>query len=119
MRLESKDTFDNGILIADIAHMPGNQCGIWPAFWTYNMQEDPIGEVDIIEGISHQADNVISLHTCNKCKFTSGSQTGTDLRSDCSLGGDCQDNSPNQCVSLSSTGLDAVFISTTLVLQRC
>ncbi len=31
VRLESKQTFDRGLLIADIAHMPGNECGVWPA----------------------------------------------------------------------------------------
>ncbi len=31
IRLEAKESFNNGLLIADIAHMPGNQCGIWPA----------------------------------------------------------------------------------------
>ncbi len=31
VRLESKQTFDNGLLIADIEHMPGSQCGVWPA----------------------------------------------------------------------------------------
>ena len=31
VRLEAKDPFTLGLLIADIAHMPGNQCGIWPA----------------------------------------------------------------------------------------
>jgi hypothetical protein len=31
IRMEAKDRFDNGLLIADIAHMPGSQCGIWPA----------------------------------------------------------------------------------------
>ncbi|KAL1846484.1 hypothetical protein VTK73DRAFT_282 [Phialemonium thermophilum] len=31
VRLESKQSFDYGLLVADIAHMPGNQCGIWPA----------------------------------------------------------------------------------------
>ena len=31
IRMESKERFDTGLLIADIAHMPGSQCGIWPA----------------------------------------------------------------------------------------
>jgi hypothetical protein len=31
VRLEAKESFDTGLLIADIAHMPGSQCGIWPA----------------------------------------------------------------------------------------
>jgi hypothetical protein len=31
IRLESIESFDSGLLIADIQHMPGNQCGVWPA----------------------------------------------------------------------------------------
>jgi len=31
VRLESKRAFDEGLLIADIARMPGNACGMWPA----------------------------------------------------------------------------------------
>ena len=31
VRLESLDTFDRGLLVADFDHMPGNACGIWPA----------------------------------------------------------------------------------------
>ncbi|OAA56212.1 glycoside hydrolase family 16 protein [Niveomyces insectorum RCEF 264] len=115
LRLESFDTFDRGLLVADIAHMPGNQCGVWPAFWTYNFAEEPMGEIDVIEGINHQKDNTISLHTCDRCKFTGGDDdsgrhdgglqpdrrstsaimTGRDLRSNCALGGDCDENAKN------------------------
>jgi len=31
IRLESIETFDRGLLVADIEHMPGNSCGTWPA----------------------------------------------------------------------------------------
>jgi hypothetical protein len=31
VRLESKIPWSKGLLIADFAHMPGGQCGIWPA----------------------------------------------------------------------------------------
>lgn len=31
IRMESKERFDTGLMIADIAHLPGNQCGTWPA----------------------------------------------------------------------------------------
>jgi hypothetical protein len=31
VRLESKESWSSGLLVADIAHMPGNQCGVWPA----------------------------------------------------------------------------------------
>ena len=33
VRLESKETWSSGLLIADFAHMPGNQCGVWPALY--------------------------------------------------------------------------------------
>ncbi|EPE10453.1 glycoside hydrolase family 16 protein [Ophiostoma piceae UAMH 11346] len=90
LRLEALETIDVGLLIADIAHMPGNQCGIWPAFWTYNFQEDPISEIDIIEGVGFQVDNTISLHTCDTCRFSASTDTtGTDLRTNCGLGGNC------------------------------
>lgn len=31
VRLESHDTVNNGIVIADFAHLPANACGMWPA----------------------------------------------------------------------------------------
>ena len=31
VRLESKLTWSSGLLIADIEHMPANECGVWPA----------------------------------------------------------------------------------------
>ena len=33
IRLESKRSFDDGLLIADIERMPGNACGMWPALY--------------------------------------------------------------------------------------
>ena len=112
VRLESKKTFDKGLLIADISHMPGGACGVWPALyvshtvlpcassradmsgcsWTYNNEEDPMtAEIDIIEGTNFQANNIISLHTCGPCNFTTaaGSQTGNNIRTNCDLAGDC------------------------------
>ncbi|KAK3326829.1 concanavalin A-like lectin/glucanase domain-containing protein [Apodospora peruviana] len=90
IRLESKESFTLGLLIADIAHMPGNACGIWPAFWTFNFAEDPYGEIDIIEGISNQANNDVSLHTCGSCQFDFSKSSGTEPRNDCDLGGGSQ-----------------------------
>jgi hypothetical protein len=31
VRIESKKTFTHGLIISDIAHMPGGICGTWPA----------------------------------------------------------------------------------------
>jgi hypothetical protein len=65
---------------------------IWYAFltglfsWTYNFDEDPYGEVDIIEGAMFMPNNIVSLHTCGACQFDLSGQLGTDPRSDCNLG---------------------------------
>lgn len=97
VRLESKETFGSGsLLVADIAHMPSTQCAVWPAFWSYNFAENPIGEIDIIEGggaAGLQERNAVSLHTCGACQFTNIG--GTDERTNCALGGDCSDASTN------------------------
>ncbi|KAF4981033.1 hypothetical protein FZEAL_3085 [Fusarium zealandicum] len=84
VRLESKTTWSSGILIADIEHMPAG-CGVWPSFWSYNFDEDPVGEIDIIEGINDWNQNVVSLHTCGKCSFTKIG--GLDERPNCNNGG--------------------------------
>ncbi|KAK2609422.1 hypothetical protein N8I77_002919 [Diaporthe amygdali] len=97
IRLESKDTYGPGtLLVADIAHMPANACGVWPSFWSYNFGENPMGEIDIIEGgaaAGLQERNIVSLHTCSACQFTNIG--GTDPRSNCALGGDCSDGATN------------------------
>lgn len=31
IRLESKESYDHGLFIADFLHMPPSQCGLWPA----------------------------------------------------------------------------------------
>ncbi|OKL60793.1 hypothetical protein UA08_03175 [Talaromyces atroroseus] len=87
VRLESLHTFDQGILITDFAHVPSGVCGAWPAYWTYDYAENPYGEVDIIEGVNDQVGDDISLHTSAQCQLTddSTSQSGTDVRTDCSL----------------------------------
>jgi len=33
VRVQSQESFTQGLMIADIAHMPGSVCGTWPAFW--------------------------------------------------------------------------------------
>jgi hypothetical protein len=31
VRIESKKSFNHGLIISDIAHMPASVCGTWPA----------------------------------------------------------------------------------------
>ncbi len=61
------------------------------------MEEDPIGEIDILEGINHQPDNIVSLHTGNACRFLPGWQTGTGQRPECALF-DLKTNKSNESV---------------------
>ncbi|KAM3447459.1 hypothetical protein MY3296_008696 [Beauveria thailandica] len=73
IRVESQKTFTKGLFIADIAHMPSNTCGVWPAFWTFGPNWPTSGEIDIIEGVNTQTQNAITLHTKDKCQMAGAS----------------------------------------------
>ncbi|KAH6712267.1 glycoside hydrolase family 16 protein [Leptodontidium sp. MPI-SDFR-AT-0119] len=89
--LESKNTFQHGLLIGDFEHMPGSDCGIWPSFWTFRNYNSPgvYGEIDILEGFNDITRNFISLHTSANCTFKSppNKQTGESNNNnyDCNL----------------------------------
>ncbi|PHH70683.1 hypothetical protein CDD80_5796 [Ophiocordyceps camponoti-rufipedis] len=85
VRVESKQSFTRGLFVADIAHMPGSACGVWPAFWMFGPDWPKSGEIDIIEGVNTQSEALITLHTTSGCSVNnSGSQPTTTLKSpDC------------------------------------
>lgn len=70
VRVESIDTFNAGLFIAKIDHVPTG-CGTWPAFWMYgddwSHQWPAWGEYDIIEGVHEMASAMTSLHTSSHC----------------------------------------------------
>ena len=33
LRLSSRESWTHGLFIIDLAHMPANVCGTWPALW--------------------------------------------------------------------------------------
>jgi len=85
VRVESKKKYDGGLFIADIAHMPGSICGVWPAFWTVGLNDWPQdGEIDILENISEATVNVEALHTGDDCVITSDAQGGSLRTAHCS-----------------------------------
>ncbi|KMU90939.1 mixed-linked glucanase [Coccidioides immitis H538.4] len=104
VRLETKARYKHGLIVADIKHMPGSICGIWPAFWTVGSRWPEHGEMDIIEGVNRQSINKMALHTTAGCKINSnGDFTGVVETPDCDV------NSPNQapnqgCLFTSSQG---------------
>lgn len=70
IRLQSKDTYNKGLIIADFAHMPSG-CGTWPAFWTVGPNWPNSGEIDIVEGCNSQTAVQTTLHTSAGCSMAS------------------------------------------------
>ncbi|KAI8082170.1 concanavalin A-like lectin/glucanase domain-containing protein [Thamnidium elegans] len=66
VRLESKSTYNYGLFILDLEHMPVG-CGTWPAFWMFGDNWPNQGEIDIIEGVNEQTTNSVALHTSSGC----------------------------------------------------
>jgi hypothetical protein len=105
VRLETKKTWNQGLLIADIAHMPASTCGSWPAFWLLGKQDWPLGgEIDILEGVNDYTSNAVTLHTSPGCKVDNTSSlasggisqsamgfTGHMATSDCDIAATHQD----------------------------
>ncbi|KAL7937964.1 glycoside hydrolase family 16 protein [Trichoderma chlorosporum] len=91
IRIESRETYDHGLFIADFLHMPPSHCGLWPAFWTYGDNWPFDGEIDIIEGVNTAHTNIISAHTADGCSQSSdinGLYSGEQINTQCSVGTD-------------------------------
>lgn len=72
VRIESKKTYNKGLFIVDIKHMPGGICGTWPAFWSLGGGTWPQnGEIDILEGVNQNTQNKMVLHTDTQCSVKS------------------------------------------------
>ncbi|KAJ6115198.1 concanavalin A-like lectin/glucanase domain-containing protein [Penicillium sp. IBT 16267x] len=63
VRLTSNQAYNHGLVILDLAHMPGAVCGTWPAFWMIGTVPPTAGEIDIIEGMNEGPTNQVTLHT--------------------------------------------------------
>jgi hypothetical protein len=51
VRISSKKSWGTGsLVVVDLAHVPGGQCGTWPAMWLLGPNWPWGGEIDIIEG---------------------------------------------------------------------
>jgi hypothetical protein len=84
VRLESKDSYNEVLIIAEFSHLPSAACGTWPAFWTANLNNWPAGgEIDIIEGVNQDLTNHVALHTAPDCTVQPGAQTGKFDTTDC------------------------------------
>jgi len=71
VRLSSKKSYQRGLFIIDLWHMP-NGCATWPAFWMVGPNWPNEGEIDIIEGVNENQNNVLTtLHTSGGCDQSS------------------------------------------------
>lgn len=70
VRLSSKKTFNSGLFIADLTHMPTG-CGTWPAYWMCGPNWPSGGEIDIIEGVNLDTVDQSTLHTTQGCDMSS------------------------------------------------
>lgn len=90
VRLQSNKAYNHGLIIADFAHIPGSDCGAWPAFWMFGPNWPSSGEIDIIEGVNLNTYDQVTLHTAPGCvpNVGPGGQSGSPTgNADCGAGG--------------------------------
>jgi len=75
VRVHSKSTFNHGLFIIDLSHMPTG-CGTWPAWWTVGPNWPNNGEIDVIEGVNEEDHDQVTLHTNAGCTMQ-GTPTNT------------------------------------------
>ncbi|MCJ1465840.1 hypothetical protein MMC07_004459 [Pseudocyphellaria aurata] len=85
LRLTSKGTFNHGLFIFDIAHMPGGQCGVWPSIWAVGPDWPKGGEIDILEGVNDQTTNAMTLHTSANCSVDADGFSGNLTTPNCDI----------------------------------
>ncbi|KAJ5618757.1 hypothetical protein N7510_002741 [Penicillium lagena] len=84
VRISSTNTYNQGLFILDLGHMPASACGSWPAFWLLGNGTWPDnGEIDIIEGVNSQAVDSMTLHTTDGCSINDSGFTGTLTTGNC------------------------------------
>ncbi len=96
VRLESHNSYNGGLFIADFSHFPAPACGSWPAFWMYGPSWPTTGEIDLYEGFHVNTANTIVGHTdsptvVDECKLQASDLTGASVTSD-----NCWINAPGQ-----------------------
>jgi hypothetical protein len=98
IRAQTIKTYQYGLFVVDLAHMPTGSCGTWPAFRTTSLAHWPEqGEIDIIENINSATYSQEALHTgpvpngdlcevvgnVNTIPDQTGQQTGTQTTYNC------------------------------------
>ncbi|RSL89206.1 hypothetical protein CEP51_001331 [Fusarium floridanum] len=85
VRIESKNTYDDGLFIFDVKHTPYG-CGTWPALWLTDRSNWPDnGGIDVMEATNQATDgNQMTLHTTSGCSMdVRRKATGKALKKNC------------------------------------
>ena len=91
VRLESKTSYNSGLIIATFNHLPKPVCGAWPAFWMYGPNWPTNGELDIYEQWNLADGNAVTAHTDGgECKIQTPDFSGTAETRNCAY------NAPEQ-----------------------
>lgn len=88
VRISSKKSYQHGLIILDLEHMPGGACGTWPAFWLLSTTATwpNGGEIDIIEGVNTQNYNTMAAHTNAGCSISNtGGMSGQIVTPNCDV----------------------------------
>ncbi|KAF2467436.1 uncharacterized protein BDR25DRAFT_335881 [Lindgomyces ingoldianus] len=103
IRLTSKKTYNSGLVVLDVAHMPTG-CGTWPAFWMVGPSWPTNGEIDILEGVNEQETNAMTLHTGAGCSISSdaGAFAGEIATSNCDVNAANQDKNAGCSIKATS-----------------
>lgn len=87
IRMTSKATYNQGLMVAKFSHLPVQACGAWPAFWSFADPWLTTGEIDYYEGWDLVGYNRIAMHTnetlAGSCALTSTGIEGTVMTEDC------------------------------------
>jgi len=70
VRLESQRTFNSGLFVLDVAHVPTGP-GTWPAFWLHGENWPMEGEFDMFESVNDGNTSKTSIHTSPGCLMPS------------------------------------------------
>ncbi|PHH60147.1 hypothetical protein CDD81_2065 [Ophiocordyceps australis] len=101
LRLESRERFNKGLLIARFTHLPKVQCGSWPAFWSLGEEQGRVwpngGEIDIYEGWNNQVANQQVVHVGLRKDYGACTlDTASNRISSRVITSDCDNQAPNQ-----------------------
>jgi len=68
IRLMTKQTYNKGLFILDVAHVPTGP-GTWPAWWMYGPNWPYNGEFDMFEIVNAGTESKTSIHTSKGCEM--------------------------------------------------